>query len=63
MKSPEVIVVGGGVMGAATAYELAKRRVDVVLIDCDLPGKATSASARIRSSILIGGNPRYFMYT
>jgi len=45
MKSPEVIVVGGGVMGSATAFELARRGVEVVLIDQSLPGRATSASA------------------
>ena len=41
----EVIVVGGGVMGCATAFELAKRHVDVALVDQTLPGRATSASA------------------
>lgn len=32
-------------MGCAVAYELAKRSVDVLLIDSSLPGRATSASA------------------
>jgi hydrogen cyanide synthase HcnC len=41
----DVIVVGGGVFGCAVAYELAKRSVDVLLLDRSLPGRATSASA------------------
>jgi len=44
-KSSDVVIVGGGVIGFAVAYELAKRRVPVLLIDKDLPGRATSASA------------------
>jgi hydrogen cyanide synthase HcnC len=41
----DVIVVGGGVMGCGIAFELAKRSVSVLLVDCSLPGRATSASA------------------
>ena len=44
-QSAEVIVVGGGVIGSAVAFELARRSVDVLLIDKTLPGRATSASA------------------
>lgn len=44
-KNPDVIVVGGGVIGCAVAYELAKRSVPVLLLDKSLPGRATSASA------------------
>ena len=44
-NKPQVIVVGGGVIGCAVAYELAKRSVDVLLLDKSLPGRATSASA------------------
>ena len=43
--SAEVIVVGGGVIGTSVAFELARRSVDVLLIDKTLPGRATSASA------------------
>ncbi len=46
MSAPQnVIVVGAGVIGCAVAYELAKRSVQVLLIDKSLPGRATSASA------------------
>jgi hydrogen cyanide synthase HcnC len=41
----EVAVVGGGVIGCAVAYELARRSVPVLLIDRSYPGRATSASA------------------
>ena len=44
-KSAEVIVVGGGVIGSAVAFELARRSVAILLIDKTLPGRATSASA------------------
>jgi glycine/D-amino acid oxidase-like deaminating enzyme len=42
---PDVIVVGGGVIGCAVAYELARRSVRVLLLDKSLSGRATSASA------------------
>jgi hydrogen cyanide synthase HcnC len=42
---PDVIVVGGGVIGCAVTYELARRSVRVLLLDRSLPGRATSASA------------------
>lgn len=44
-QPPDVIVVGGGVIGCAVTYELAKRSVNVWLMDKSLPGRATSASA------------------
>jgi hydrogen cyanide synthase HcnC len=42
---PDVIVVGGGVIGCAVTHELARRSVRVMLLDKSLPGRATSASA------------------
>jgi hydrogen cyanide synthase HcnC len=44
-RTAEVIVVGGGVIGCGVAYELARRGAGVLLLDKDLPGRATSASA------------------
>lgn len=44
-SSHDIIVIGGGVMGSAVAFELAKRSADVLLVDNSLPGRATSASA------------------
>ncbi|GAA0528635.1 oxidoreductase [Saccharopolyspora subtropica] len=42
-----VVVVGSGIAGAAASYELARARVDVVLVDSLTPGRATSAGAGI----------------
>ncbi|MCW2984418.1 MAG: hcnC1, partial [Conexibacter sp.] len=33
MTAPDVVVVGAGIVGAATAWELARRGVPVVLLD------------------------------
>jgi hydrogen cyanide synthase HcnC len=41
----DVVVVGGGALGACTAYALARRRMSVTLLDASTPGRATSASA------------------
>lgn len=45
MPAPDFIVIGGGVFGCATAYELARRGARVTLVDKSLPGRASSASA------------------
>ncbi len=41
----DVVIAGGGVMGNATAWELSRRGVDVLIVDQQQPGRATSASA------------------
>src|SRR5215468_5680047 len=43
----KVIVVGAGVVGAACAYEASGVGAEVVLVDADLPGRATAAGAGI----------------
>src|SRR3954453_14625882 len=43
-SSADVVVIGGGAIGAATAYELAFRGVNVVLLEQD--GLARGASGR-----------------
>ncbi|MGI9290419.1 MAG: NAD(P)/FAD-dependent oxidoreductase [Gammaproteobacteria bacterium] len=40
-----IVVVGGGVFGCMVTYMLSRHGCKVTLIDKDLPGKATSASA------------------
>jgi glycine/D-amino acid oxidase-like deaminating enzyme len=44
-RSPDVVVVGGGVIGSAVAYYAAKRGLRVTLIDQPKRGRATFASA------------------
>lgn len=44
-RSPDVVVIGGGVIGCAAAYYIARRGLKVTLIDRPKRGKATSASA------------------
>lgn len=41
------IIIGSGILGAMTAYRLAKNNVKVTLIDEPIEGKATSAAAGI----------------
>jgi glycine/D-amino acid oxidase-like deaminating enzyme len=45
METAAVIVIGAGAFGASTAYHLARRDVDVVLVDQHAPGSQTSARA------------------
>ncbi|EPZ48260.1 MULTISPECIES: NAD(P)/FAD-dependent oxidoreductase [Alicyclobacillus] len=45
----EVVIVGGGVVGAAAAYQLACADVSVTLVDAGHDGKATAAGAGIIS--------------
>jgi D-amino-acid dehydrogenase len=44
-----VVVAGSGIAGAAAAYQLARRGVDVVVVDDARPGVATAAGAGIVS--------------
>lgn len=44
-RTPDVVVVGGGIIGCAVAYYLARRGVKATLIDQPKRGRATSASA------------------
>lgn len=45
----KVIVVGAGIVGASAAYHLAKKHVDVTMVDKPQEGKATAAGAGIVS--------------
>ncbi|MFC4000718.1 NAD(P)/FAD-dependent oxidoreductase [Prauserella oleivorans] len=44
-----IVVIGSGIAGAGAAYQLARRGVDVVVVEADLPGAATGAGAGIVS--------------
>lgn len=43
----KVIIIGAGILGASTAYHLAKKHVSVTVIDRKDPGQATDAAAGI----------------
>lgn len=43
----KVVVVGGGILGAAITFELAKRGTEVIVIDREDQGQATKAAAGI----------------
>ncbi len=45
MRNTDVVIVGGGVIGCAVAYYVAKEGISVTLIDKPKRGRATSASA------------------
>jgi len=42
-----VIVVGSGIVGASCAYHAARSGAEVILVESDLPGRATAAGAGI----------------
>src|SRR5690625_1440432 len=43
----KVIIIGAGILGATTAYKLAKSGIQVVLVDRNDDGQATKAAAGI----------------
>jgi glycine oxidase len=56
--APDVVIVGGGVMGCATAYFLASAGVRVVLVEQNRVGGAPSASGASAAIIeALAGNP------
>ncbi len=57
--STDVVVVGGGLVGTACAYELAQSGARVVLVDRHDEGRATDAGAGILSPETIGGAPPF----
>jgi D-amino-acid dehydrogenase len=48
---PDVVVIGGGVVGSAAAYAAATAGARVCLVDARLPGRASAAGAGIVSAI------------
>jgi len=47
--SPDLVIVGGGVVGAAAAWQATRRGASVLLVDARDPGRATDAGAGIVS--------------
>ena len=63
MSKPTVVIVGGGVAGAATAFALAQRQVAVTVIDSAQVGQATAAGAGILEPWSTGlEGPPYELY-
>ena len=53
-----ITVVGGGVIGCAVAYELARRGADLCVMDCrDVGQGATQASAGMLAPVIEAGHP------
>src|SRR3981081_2494539 len=42
MESADVVIIGGGIMGCALAYQLAKRDVDVLLLERETLGSQST---------------------
>jgi len=42
MESADVVVVGGGIMGCALAYQLSRRDVDVLLLERETLGSQST---------------------
>src|SRR5690625_1411484 len=47
MYMKKIVIIGAGILGATTAYRLAKTGVDVTLVDREDQGQATKAAAGI----------------
>jgi len=61
-RAAEVVVVGGGIIGCAVAWELARRGVDVVLVERDVPGRgATWAAGGMLSPVVEADEPGAFL--
>ena len=60
-SAPDVVVVGGGLVGAASAYEFARDGHRVVVVDRHDAGRATDAGAGILSPETMGGMPAPFL--
>ena len=57
---PEIVIVGGGVVGLSTALQLAERGVAVTLVDRQQAGREASwaVAAGCRSCALVARPPR-----
>jgi glycine oxidase ThiO len=60
-ETADVVVVGGGLVGAACAYELARDGHRVIVVDRHDAGRATDAGAGILSPETMGGLPESFL--
>ncbi len=60
MESADVVIAGGGVMGCALAYQLAKRKVDVLLLERETLGSQSTGKCAggVRQQFSIEANVR-----
>ena len=45
MEGADVVIVGGGISGCALAYQLTKRKVDVVLLETETLGSQSTGKS------------------
>lgn len=55
MNKPEIVVIGAGVFGLSTSYNLALNGYEVLLIDKSFPGSEASGKAMGRLDPILGG--------
>ena len=55
MSAPDVVVIGGGVIGLSIAYALAKEQVSVMVLDAGAPGQASTAAAGMLAPLAEAG--------
>jgi sarcosine oxidase, subunit beta len=60
MESADVVIAGGGIMGCALAYQLAKRKVDVLLVERETLGSQSTGKCAggVRQQFSIEANVR-----
>jgi len=60
MESADVVIAGGGIMGCALAYQLAKRKVDVLLLERETLGSQSTGKCAggVRQQFSSEGNVR-----
>lgn len=63
MSAPDVIIVGGGVIGLSIAYALAREGASVTVLDAGHPGQASSAAAGMLAPLAESGKPGPFVAT
>jgi sarcosine oxidase subunit beta len=63
MESADVVIAGGGVMGCALAYQLAKRKVDVLLLERETLGSQSTGKCAggVRQQFSMEANVRLQM--
>ncbi len=57
MAGADFLVLGGGVIGLATAYGLARAGVSVLVLDADAPGRASPAAAGMLAPLAEAARP------